>query len=134
MIRLHTHTSFVYRNLERVTLHNCETSIEYIKFWLAAVSMHKLAHEGSSANIQIVSIPNVYYFSQEGLYNILIIDLLGPSLEDVFDNCNRRFSTKAVGMVAKQMVSSRLSPVNILCLLYVALENSNNPRKEPHLP
>lgn len=49
-------------------------------------------------------IPNVYYFGQEGLHNILVIDLLGPSLEDLFDHCNRRFSIKTVVMVAKQMV------------------------------
>lgn len=30
-------------------------------------------------------IPNAYYFGQEGLHNILVIDLLGPSLEDLFD-------------------------------------------------
>ena len=50
-------------------------------------------------------IPNVYYFGQEGLHNILVIDLLGPSLEDLFDHCNRRFTIKTVVMVAKQMVS-----------------------------
>ncbi|CAG8569953.1 13560_t:CDS:2 [Funneliformis mosseae] len=48
-------------------------------------------------------IPNVYYFGQEGLHNILVIDLLGPSLEDLFDMCGRKFSIKTVVMVAKQM-------------------------------
>lgn len=47
----------------------------------------------------------MYYFGQEGLHNILVIDLLGPSLEDLFDHCGRRFSLKTVIMVAKQMVS-----------------------------
>lgn len=55
-------------------------------------------------------IPNVYYFGQEGLHNILVIDLLGPSLEDLFDHCNRRFSIKTVVMVAKQMVEASPRP------------------------
>ena len=56
-----------------------------------------------------VGIPNVYYFGQEGLHNILVIDLLGPSLEDLFDYCQRRFSQKTVCMVAKQMVPTHSS-------------------------
>lgn len=105
IVRLYTYTSVICRNLKSVTLHNCETSIEHTKFWLAAVSVPKLAHEDSSTDIQIAGIPNVYYFGQECLHNILVIDLLGPSLEDLFNKCNRRFSTKTVVMVAKQMVS-----------------------------
>ena len=46
----------------------------------------------------------MYYFGQEGLHNILVIDLLGPSLEDLFDLCGRKFSIKTVVMTAKQMV------------------------------
>lgn len=30
-----------------------------------------------------VGIPQIYHFGQEGLHNILVIDLLGPSLEDL---------------------------------------------------
>jgi casein kinase 1 len=52
----------------------------------------------------LVGIPQVYYFGQEGLHNILVIDLLGPSLEDLFDMCGRKFSVKTCCMVAKQMV------------------------------
>lgn len=50
-------------------------------------------------------IPNAYYFGQEGLHNILVIDLLGPSLEDLFDWCGRRFSVKTVVQVAIQMLN-----------------------------
>jgi hypothetical protein len=55
----------------------------------------------------------VYYFGQEGLHNILVIDLLGPSLEDLFDYCQRRFSQKTVCMVAKQMVIPARSQVDV---------------------
>ncbi|KAG0678189.1 Palmitoylated plasma membrane-bound casein kinase [Pichia californica] len=50
-------------------------------------------------------IPNAYYFGQEGLHNILVIDLLGPSLEDLFDWCGRKFSVKTVVQVAVQMIT-----------------------------
>jgi casein kinase 1 len=52
----------------------------------------------------LVGVPNAYYFGQEGLHNILVIDLLGPSLEDMFDICGRKFSVKTVCMLAINMV------------------------------
>lgn len=60
--------------------------------------------EPSRSSSPLVGIPQVYYFGQEGLHNILVIDLLGPSLEDLFDMCGRKFSIKTCCMVAKQMV------------------------------
>lgn len=36
-----------------------------------------------------VGIPYIYYFAQEGDYNVLVMDLLGPSLEDCFSMCKR---------------------------------------------
>lgn len=50
-------------------------------------------------------VPLAYYFGQEGLHNILVIDLLGPSLEDLFDWCGRRFSVKTVVQCAVQMIT-----------------------------
>lgn len=53
---------------------------------------------------QPVGVPQVHHFGQEGLHNVLAIDLLGPNLEDLFDMCGRKFSVKTVCMAAKQMV------------------------------
>lgn len=49
-------------------------------------------------------IPHVRYYGQEQEYNVLIMDLLGPSLEDLFNYCSRRFTLKTTLMLADQMV------------------------------
>ena len=49
-------------------------------------------------------IPNVRWFGTEGEYNVLVMDLLGPSLEDLFNFCSRKLSLKTVLMLADQMV------------------------------
>ncbi|KAI9571315.1 CK1/CK1/CK1-G protein kinase [Boletus coccyginus] len=69
-------------------------------------------------------IPQIYHFGQEGLHNILVIDLLGPSLEDLFDMCGRRFSTKTVCMAARQMIS-RVQTIHEKNLIYRDIKPDN---------
>ncbi|KAL7753747.1 Palmitoylated plasma membrane-bound casein kinase [Sorochytrium milnesiophthora] len=71
-----------------------------------------------------VGIPSVYYFGQEGLHNILVIDLLGPSLEDLFDMCDRQFSVKTTCLLAKQMVA-RTQSVHEKHLIYRDIKPDN---------
>jgi len=52
-----------------------------------------------------VGVPDVHWYGVEGDYNAIVIDLLGPSLEDVFSFSNQKFSLKTVLMLADQMIN-----------------------------
>jgi serine/threonine protein kinase len=51
-----------------------------------------------------VGVPKMYYFGKEGDYNVLVMDMLGPSLEDLFEYCRRKFTLKTVLMLVIQML------------------------------
>ncbi|KAF9111594.1 casein kinase I [Mortierella sp. AM989] len=76
-------------------------------------------------------IPNAFYFGQEGLHNILCLDLLGPSLEDLFDMCGRKFTIKTTVMVAKQMLS-RVQTIHEKNLIYRDIKPDNFLVGKPH--
>lgn len=63
-----------------------------------------LSREEVIIAIILVGIPNVHWCGTQGNYNIMVIDLLGPSLEDLFNYCKRKFTLKTVVMIGDQMV------------------------------
>lgn len=54
--------------------------------------------------IEWCGVPRVRWYGREGLYRVAVLDLMGPSLSDLFYTCQKHFSLKTVLMLADQMV------------------------------
>lgn len=58
----------------------------------------------SESSVLAHAIPQVTYYGIEGNKSVMIMDLLGPSLETLFNKCNKKLSLKTVLMIGIQMV------------------------------
>ena len=74
--------------------------------------VHVHLHSSISNSLSLlVGIPSIKWCGTEGDYNVLVMELLGPSLEDLFNFCSRKFSLKTVLLLADQLVSIILCSV-----------------------
>ncbi|UJR14962.1 hypothetical protein I4U23_001941 [Adineta vaga] len=68
--------------------------------------------------------PKVDYYGSEKTFDVLVIELLGPSLEDLFNYCDRKFSLKTALMLIDQMIS-RIEYVHTCHLIHRDIKPDN---------
>ncbi|KNA12954.1 hypothetical protein SOVF_121550 [Spinacia oleracea] len=87
---------------------NVQTSEEVAVKMESAKTKHPQLHYESKLYMLLqggTGVPHLKWYGVEGEYNVMVIDLLGPSLEDLFNYCTRKFSLKTVLMLADQMIN-----------------------------
>jgi hypothetical protein len=60
--------------------------------------------KGRKDYLKLAGIPAVKSYGFSGDYNILVMELLGKSLEDLFQACGGKFTLKTVCMLGDEMV------------------------------
>jgi casein kinase 1 len=49
-------------------------------------------------------IPHLYHTATEGEFNVMVMELLGPSLENLFSQFDKKFTLKTTLMLADRMI------------------------------
>lgn len=93
--------------------------------WTKAEKTNKLINEAELYKEfkDVIGIPKVLWSGSHGEYNIMVLELLGPSLDDHFRK-QKRFSVKTVALLAKQ-VFDRLEGVHDCGILYRDIKPHN---------
>lgn len=87
----------------------------------------------------VIGVPHVRWFGVKCDYNAMVMDLLGPSLEDLFNVCHRKFSLKTVLLLADQLpdnflmgIGKRGHQVNIID--FGLAKRYRDPKTHLHIP
>ncbi|EDW54945.1 GM10635 [Drosophila sechellia] len=71
-----------------------------------------------------LGIPHVKHYATEGAYNVMVMDLLGPTLEDLLNLCSRSFSMKTTLMLAEQILA-RVELLHRTCFFHRDIKPDN---------
>ena len=69
-------------------------------------------------------IPQIKSYGYSGEYNVMVMELLGKSLEKLFQECNKKFTIKTVCMLAIQMIT-RLQYIHSKHILHRDIKPDN---------
>ncbi len=60
-------------------------------------------------SISMKGFPKMHWYGHSGDYNVMVLDILGQNLEDLFNFCGRNFTLKTILMIAMEIVSNDLN-------------------------
>ncbi|KAH8340734.1 hypothetical protein KR059_005554, partial [Drosophila kikkawai] len=97
-----------------------------VKLERAAVKHPLLAREARIYGILQggVGIPHMRHYGTEGEFNVMVLDLLGPTLEDMLNLCSRTFSMKTILMLADQILI-RVEYLHLKCFVHRDIKPDN---------
>nr|CDS27484.1 casein kinase I delta [Hymenolepis microstoma] len=115
----------IFLSLNKKTKVEAAAKLEIIKF--GNPSQLKLEYDLLKRLNNAAGITKIYWFGKDGvqnLYTVLIMELLGPSLEDLHIYCGLKFTLKTVTLLADQMIK-RLESVHRCGLIHRDMKPDN---------
>lgn len=94
--------SVVHRGVERGTSDEVAVKFE----WVNAEKGRRLLAEAKLYETfgRAPDVPHVRWYGKQGPYNVMVMDLEGSSLDDLFTQCGRKLSLRTVLLLAEQMI------------------------------
>ena len=115
----------IFRGINITTKKYVAIKIESSKARFPTLSHEKRVYGALQGGL---GVPKVYWGDTEILQgnesNVLVMDLLGPSLEDLFIFCSKKFTMKTILMLAEQMIE-RIEFMHSKCFLHRDIKPNN---------
>ncbi|KAI5990667.1 kinase-like domain-containing protein [Pisolithus albus] len=72
----------------------------------------------------VVGLPRIISCGNEGSYSAMILECLGPSLDELFDSCRRSFSSYTIAVIGRQLLQ-RLENIHLHNFVHWDIKPSN---------